>query len=320
MNKTEQSMALAAFAESRLANDPPLRAVRAFEAIARLGSVTQAARELDISPSAVSHQLKVLEGYLQMPLTERQGRRLILSQQGRDYYRSIRAAFNVLRQATEHLLEQVQTRQVTISLIPLFGMGWFIPRLPGYMRANPQTEINVVYANHRNYLSDASDMSIRFGNGQWAGYQSEKLISGQMVPVCSRAFLRLHGHIDTPEQLLQMPLLHDEERATWQQWFIQQGVKRPVRRSGPMFEDGLLTLAGVQAGLGCALMREPLIAPYLESGELVKIFDLPIDDGRDYYLCVRQDGEMSQDGKLLQSWLRRNSSLTLEEMPGGGSA
>ena len=305
MNKTEQLTAVSAYAESRLANDPPLRAVRAFEAIARLGSVTLAAQELDISPSAVSHQLKVLEAYLQMQLTERQGRRLILSQQGRDYYRSIRAAFNVLRQATEHLVEQAQTRQVTISLIPLFGMGWFIPRLPTFMRANPQTEINVVYANHRNYLSDASDMSIRFGNGQWAGYQSEKLISGQMVPVCSRAFLRIHGHIDTPDQLLQMPLLHDEERSTWPQWFMQQGVKRPVRRSGPMFEDGLLTLAGVQAGLGCALMREPLIAPYLESGELVKIFDLPIDDGRDYYLCVRTDSDMTEDGKLLQNWLRR---------------
>ncbi|NQF21545.1 LysR family transcriptional regulator, partial [Enterobacter hormaechei] len=255
MNKTEQSVDLPAYADSRLANDPPLRAVRAFEAIARLGSVTLAAQELNISPSAVSHQLKVLEGYLQMPLTERQGRRLVLSQHGREYYRSIRAAFNVLRQATEHLAEQAQTRQVTISLIPLFGMGWFIPRLPDFMRANPQTEINVVYANHRNYLSDASDMSIRFGNGQWAGYQSEKLISGQMVPVCSRAFLRIHGHIDTPEQLLQMPLLHDEERTSWPQWFQLQGVKRSLRRSGPLFEDGLLTLAGVQAGLGCALMR-----------------------------------------------------------------
>ncbi|STD20667.1 LysR family transcriptional regulator [Enterobacter asburiae] len=139
----------------------------------------------------------------------------------------------MLRQATEHLAEQAQTRQVTISLIPLFGMGWFIPRLPDFMRANPQTEINVVYANHRNYLSDASDMSIRFGNGQWAGYQSEKLISGQMVPVCSCAFLRIHGHIDTPEQLLQMPLLHDEERTSWPQWFQLQGVKRSLRRSGP---------------------------------------------------------------------------------------
>jgi DNA-binding transcriptional LysR family regulator len=70
-----------------------------------------------------------------------------------------------------------------------------------------------------------------------------------------------------------------------------------------------LTLAGVQAGLGCALMREPLIAPYLESGELVKIFDLPIDDGRDYYLCVRADSEMTEDGKLLQNWLRRAAGV-----------
>jgi hypothetical protein len=105
------------------------------------------------------------------------------------------------------------------------------------MRANPQTEINVVYANHRNYLSDASDMSIRFGNGQWAGYQSEKLISGQMVPVCSRAFLRIHGHIDTPEQLLQMPLLHDES-APLAAVVSAAGVKRACGAAAPCLKTG----------------------------------------------------------------------------------
>jgi len=308
MKKIEQSAALALRQTGPLANDPPLRAVRTFEAIARTGSITQAAQELDISPSAVSHQLRILEDFLQLPLTERHGRGLVLSVQGREYYRSIRTAFSVLRQATEHLVEQVQTRQVTISLIPLFGMGWFIPRLPAFMRANPQIEINVVYANHRNYLSDASDMSIRFGSGQWTGYQAEPLISGRMVPVASREFIRVHGHIDTPEQLLQMPLLHDEERTSWNQWFLQQNVRRPVRRSGPMFEDGLLTLAAVQAGLGCALMREPLITPYLESGELIKLWDLPLDDGRHYHLCIRSDSEMTQDGQLLYNWLRAESA------------
>lgn len=262
-----------------------------------------AAQELAISPSAISHQLKVLETYLQLPLTHRQGRRLILSQEGRDYYRSIRSAFTVLRQATGHLKEMNRSRQVTISLIPLFGMGWFIPRLPRFLQANSNTEINVIYANHRNYLSDASDMSIRFGSGQWTGYQAEKLISGKMVPVCSREFHKLHGYIDSPEQLAQTSLLHDEERTTWQQWFTQQNVKK-ARRDGPMFEDGLLTLAAVRAGMGCALMREPMIAPYLTSGELVKICDTPIDDGRDYYLCVRQDVEMSPEALQLQQWLR----------------
>ncbi len=300
MRKTEES------GESGLADDPPLRAVRAFEAIARLGSVSAAAEELNVSPSAVSHQLKVLESFLQLPLTHRQGRHLVLSSEGREYYRSIRAAFSVLRQATGQLFEQGRSRQVTISLIPLFGMGWFIPRLPHFIQAHAQMEINVVYANHRNYLSDASDMSIRFGTGQWVGYRSEKLISGRMIPVCSREFIRLHGYIETPTQLAQMPLLHDEERATWTQWFSEQQVKR-VRRDGAMFEDGLLTLAAVQAGLGCALMREPMILPYLQTGELVKIFDLPIDDGRDYYLCVRQDVEMTHEGKLLQQWLREEA-------------
>lgn len=306
MKKTEQSHDADRSETSTLADDPPLRAVRIFEAIARLGSINAAAQELAISASAISHQLKVLENYLQLPLTHRQGRRLVLSQEGRDYYRSIRSAFTVLRQATGHLLELNRTRQVTISLIPLFGMGWFIPRLPRFIHKHSHTEINVVYANHRNYLSDASDMSIRFGHGQWTGYQAEVLISGKMVPVCSREFLRIHGYIDTPEHLAQTTLIHDEERTTWQQWFSQHNVKL-ARRDGPMFEDGLLALAAVRAGIGCALMREPMIAPYLESGELVKLFDSAIDDGRDYYLCVRQDSEMSPEGQLLQQWLREEA-------------
>ena len=136
------------------------------------------------------------------------------ARRGREYYRSIRSAFNVLRRATEHVREQSASRQVTISLIPLFGMGWFIPRLRGFLRENPDIDINVVYANHRNYLSDAADLSIRFGVGQWTGYRSEKLMSGQMVPVCSRAFSKLHGLLDTPDQLATLPLLHDEERNT----------------------------------------------------------------------------------------------------------
>lgn len=311
MNKIERSLLNHRHADalSALPNDPPLRAVRAFEAIARLGSVTAAAAELSISPSAVSHQLKLLEAFLQIPLTERQGRNLSLREEGREYYRSIRAAFSVLRQATEHVREQSAARQVTISLIPLFGMSWFIPRLRGFLHKNPDIDINVLYANHRNYPSDAADISIRFGVGQWAGYHSEKLMSGKVIPVCSRDFIRLHGLIDQPEQLALMPLLHDEERSTWMQWFQQAGVKRPIRSTGPMFEDGLLTLAAVQSGLGCALMREPLIAPYLLSGELVKLFDMSIDDGRDYHLCVRQDSELSVEGENLKHWLKQEAEL-----------
>ena len=130
-----------------------------------------------------------------------------------------------------------------------------------------------------------------------------------MVPVCSKEFLQLHGHIDNPQRLAQMPLLHDEERDTWHQWFTLQGVKF-IRHDGPLFEDGLLTLAAVQAGMGCALMREPMISHLLEQGSLIKIFDFPIDDGRDYYLCTREDTELSSDAQLLQQWVREKALQT----------
>lgn len=302
MRKTEQSIDDDFASHTEFSDDPPLRAVRVFEAIARLGSLNAAAQELNISPSAVSHQLRVLENFLQLPLTDRQGRRLVLSSSGREYYRSIRSAFSVLRQATGHIMEQNPSRKVTISLIPLFGMSWFIPRLPKFSNIHSQIEINVVYANHRNYHSDASDLSIRFGTGQWAGYNAEKLISGKMVPVASKDFLRTHGYIDTPEILAQTKKVHDEERNAWQQWFNSLDITH-FRKEGPIFEDGLLTLAAVRAGLGCGLLREPMIAPFLASGELVKLFDHEIDDGRDYYLCTRQNMDLSEDSRLLQRWL-----------------
>jgi len=306
MRKTELSEQDDFSFEAQHAEDPPLRAVRVFEAIARLGSLSAAAQELAISPSAVSHQLRVLESFLRQPLTDRQGRRLILSPAGREYYRSIRSAFSVLRQATGHLMEKNQSRQVTISLIPLFGMSWFIPRLPLFSNIHSQIEINVMYANHRNYHSDASDLSIRFGSGQWAGYHAEKLISGKMVPVASKEFLRVHGYIDTPQILAQTKKVHDEERSAWQQWFSGLNIAH-FRKDGPIFEDGLLTLAAVRAGMGCALMREPMIAPFLASGELVKLFEHEIDDGRDYYLCTRQNMELNDDSKLLKEWLQQEA-------------
>lgn len=289
----------------QLANDPPLRAVRTFEAFARHGGVNAAARELDVSPSAVSHQLHLLESFLQQPLTLRQGRNLILTEEGREYYRAIRSAFAVLRSATEHVREKSATRQVTISLIPLFGINLFIPRLAEFLGDNPELDINVTYANHRSYPSDAADLSIRFGTGHWPGYQSEPLICGAVTPYCSRAFLQQHGPIDSPRALSELPLLHDEERGTWSQWFQAADVHHATALNGLLLEDGQLALTATLTGLGCSLLREPLVRPHVANGELVKLFDLEVDDGRQYYLCRRAGSELSKEGANLYDWIKR---------------
>jgi DNA-binding transcriptional LysR family regulator len=294
MNNTEQ-----------FANDPPLRAVRTFEAFARHGGVNAAARELDVSPSAISHQLRLLDDFLGQSLTSRQGRNLILTDDGREYYRAIRSAFAVLRSATEHVREQSATRQVTISLIPMLGINLFIPRLGEFLADNPAVDVNVTYANHRSYPSDAADISIRFGTGHWPGYQSEPLIPGDVTAWCSPSLLERVGPINSPEALTDLPLLHDEERGTWAQWFQRADVRHPGALQGLLFEDGQLAMTAALNGLGCALLREPLVAPLRDRGELVKLFDHALDDGRAYYLCRRADGELSKEGMSLYGWLKR---------------
>jgi len=289
----------------QLADDPPLRAVRAFEAFARHGSVTVAARELAITPSAISHQLQLLETFVQTPLTLRQGRNLVLTDEGRDYYRSISAAFSVLRSATGVVRNRTALRQVTISLIPSFGIGWFIPRLRDFLAANEDVDVNVLYAHHRNYLSDAADLSIRFGAGEWTGYSSTRLMSGEMVPACSAEFMKRHGPIESAAALADLPLLHDEDRNTWLNWLNRAGVRHVTRAVGPLFEDGQLTLSATQAGLGVALLRAPLIQRELAAGSLIQLSDETLDDGRDYYLCTRVNSDLPDGARRLADWLLR---------------
>jgi len=289
-------------------NDPPLRALRTFETFARLGAVASAATELGITVSAVSHQLHLLEVFLQTPLTERQGRKLVLTAAGGEYYRAIRSAFTLLRGATEQVLENTTTRQITLSVIPLFGLGWLIPRLSSFLAANPLVDLNILYAHHRNYLSDAADLSVRFGSNQWRDYRSSYLLPGAVVPICSAAFLEEHGPFNQPADLLSVPLLHDEDRGTWGLWFGQAGILQTERLGGLLFEDGLLTMAAVRAGLGCALLRESVVWNDLQSGALVKLFDQSYDDGRHYYLCSRLDSFLSPDSLRLCEWLEREAT------------
>ncbi|MBX9592307.1 MAG: LysR family transcriptional regulator [Hyphomonadaceae bacterium] len=284
--------------------DPPLRAVRAFEATARLGTMAAAAEELAVSPSAISHQLSLLENFLQLVLLRRSGRGIQLTEDGKRYYRSVRSAFAVLRDATAEMRERTAPVEIKISAIPLFAMGWLIPRLPDFIRMNPGIHLNVSYANHQNYSSDPADLSVRFGGGTFQGYEAKKIASGNSVPVCSAAFLRSRGPFDSVASILEEPLIHDQDRSSWRLWFEACGIQTSVTRPGDViFEDGLLTTAATLAGLGIALLRRALIEAEIESGALVQLFEPELDDGRHYYLCSRADIELSEPELHLSNWL-----------------
>ena len=156
---------------------------------------------------------------------------------------------------------------------------------------------------YNNAHDDASSWTV---SRLWAYRARGQLASsGDVTAWCSPAFLTRVGSIESPQALVDLPLLHDEERGTWAQWLQSAGVRHPGALQGLLFEDGQLALTAALNGLGCTLLREPLVAPLRDRGELVKLFDYALNDGRAYYLCRRADGELSREGLNLYSWLKR---------------
>ncbi|KPF95350.1 LysR family transcriptional regulator [Rhodopseudomonas sp. AAP120] len=284
-------------------DEPPLTSVRAFEAVARLGGATAAARELGVSPSAISHQLALLDDFMRQPLTRRQGRGLILTDAGREYFRSVRTAFAVLRGATDQLREGSRSTQVRLGVIPLFARAWLFRNMQEFLDQNPSIDLNVSYTHHRNYVSDSADLSVRFGDGNWKGYEAHRILSGAMAAFCSPAYLALHPDVATDPKLLQnYALIHDQDRAGWQQWWDMHSVEGEPP-NGLLVEDGNLALQAALEGLGIALLRPSLVDVFAREGRLLRLFDPVLEDGRDYYLCHLVEQPLSEAEGRLVRWI-----------------
>ena len=287
----------------------PIGALRCFEAFARLGDMVQAARELGVTPSAVSHQLRGLEELLGTRLTERHGRRLALTQEGRRYFEAVSPAFIMLQRATQQIRGNRLPQRVTISALPLVANGWLLPRLGRFIALHPDIDIQIQYARYRNYSSDAADLSLRFGRGDWPGYASERLFSGEAFPIASPDFATRHGPFRGAAEIGQAPLIHDGSTEQWASWLDGAGAPPSAPLRGIVCEDGLLTRTAMLAGLGIALTRPVLIEEELRAGLLVQLSGQGVADGQDYYLCVRADQEPSAAVRQLAAWLREDASL-----------
>ena len=282
----------------------PFIALRSFESFARLGDVSAAAAELGITPSAVSHQLSALQSFLDIPLTERQGRRLALTADGRRYFEAVSPAFSLLLTSTTQLRQNKLHRRITVSALPLLATGWLMPRLAGFLTRHPGVDIQVQYARYRNYSSDAADLSLRFGDGNWRGYNSERLMSGTAYPVCSQALLKHHGPFRRPADFLAAPLVHDGSTEQWARWFATAGIATATPLTGMVCEDGMLTRAAMLNGVGIALTRPLLLEQEIAAGNLLVLSDHGIGSGEDYYLCTRDDHETPRALRHLVTWLR----------------
>jgi len=256
---------------------PPLNALRAFEAVARLGSMKDAAEELAVTPGAVSQQIALLEARIGTSLFRRLTRSLELTEAGRTYFSPIRTAFRQMEEATRRVTAISEGRVLTLSAPPAFATTWLVPRLGDFQRSHPGIDLRVVTSRVlADFEADGVDAAIRHGLGRYKGLRTDRIAAVRLIPVCSKALLHGRSRPTRAEDLASLPLLHDGHRRDWPLWFQAQGV-HPVPKealSGPSLDDQILLIQAAISGQGVALVTEVLARPELAQRKLVKAIDL----------------------------------------------
>ena len=283
---------------------PPLNSLHAFEVIARVGSLTSAAQELHVTPSAVSHQLKRLEEQLGMKLIERTPQHVALTPAGQDYHREVTAAFEQLTAATGRLLRARDQQVVTVTAPPVFSVKWLVRRLADFHRRHPDIDVRIstsyrtVDLRHGDY-----DLGIRWGVGDWPGLTVERLMGDTVQPVCSPK-LMASGKKPGLKALLHHPLIHMSfVRGDWQRWAQLQGLDLPSGARGPRFDEATAAIQAAVDGLGVALGPRALVHDEILSGQLVTPCGEPVKLSDAYYLAYADRASRNPAAMAFRQWL-----------------
>jgi LysR family transcriptional regulator, glycine cleavage system transcriptional activator len=283
--------------ETRL---PPLAALRAFEAAARLESFSRAAGELHVTHGAVSHQVRALEEFLGAALFARNGRRVVLTADGRLFADRVRAALREIGEAAESFRKPGRANRLTVSLLPSFAARWLMPRIGRFMAAHPEITMNVhTSITLVDFERDEVDLAIRFGNGDWPKLEIEKFMDDEYFPVASPRFNR--GRLPAqPAELARLPLI-SSDGDPWAPWFKAAGLKL-AEPAGPIFHDLSLAVQAAIDARGIALVRRSIAEGDLAAGTLMRLFDVAIPASGSYYL-VRPRGTAPQKVLAFRAWM-----------------
>ena len=284
-------------------NLPPLNALRAFEASARLNSMRRAAHELNVTPSAVSQQVQNLEQWIGFPLLERRARQVQANVEGRAYLAAVSAAFDQIAAATEELSSGRVPRSICITCTPGFAVQWLVPRLQQFQDRHPDIDVRIDASTRMLDLKvEQVDLAVRHGNGRYPGLVSEKLLDDDLVPVASPRLLAGNGRVRKPADLLHHRLLHIETRDDWRLWFAAQNVDFDWRL-GPLFVDTAIGVQAAVAGKGIILARRSLIGDELSSERLVAPLPQGLSKGMAYHLVYLPENMAQPAVRAFRAWL-----------------
>jgi LysR family glycine cleavage system transcriptional activator len=283
---------------------PPVHALSAFECAARLGSFATAADAMCITPSALSHRIRLLEEFVGERLFIRDGRSVTLSQFGRRYLDVVRLA---LRTLSDFPLPSKDTRaqvRVKITVPPTFARYLLMPRLASFTESHPEICVEVFLSVPLYDLSlSESDLEVRFGAGKYPDMVTEKLLEEPAFPVASPAYLEKIGGLSRPEDLRKATLLRSALEL-WQPWFEAAGLDWAEPDKALRVDDLGLLLEAIKHGHGVGLTRKHFAEQMLASGEVVRLFDVCLaSPPHAYYVVYEPPAHPRPEVQLFIDWL-----------------
>jgi LysR family glycine cleavage system transcriptional activator len=287
---------------------PPLNALRCFEAAARQDNFTLAADELCLTPSAVSHQIRLLENYLGMPLFNRTGRRMVLTESGRIYFGLIKRSLDDIVVARALVERRSQSQTLCIGTPPDFATSWLMPRLSAFVRRYNNIRIELVTSPNENGLIERKlDLEIRYGHGKWPTLKAVHLMDDHLVPVCSPSLLANGAPLIEPKDILNYTLIYTGNRpVNWRDWAAQFGVESIKEANSIHVDRCALARHAAIAGVGIALESMLSATAAVAAGDLIVPLPEFTYDEEAYYLVYPKSGIEPPQVAAFRMWLQEN--------------
>ncbi len=286
---------------------PPLRALTAFEAAARLGSFRAAANEMGITRSAVSHQVKLLEDRLGLPLFRRDARHAELTTAGQAYYPTIRDAFDQIEAHTRAVRPAVVNNELTIQVYVTVALKWLIPRLHDFERRFPDMKVRLSTSYFDWDFDERNvDVGLVFARNKSPGHYYAPLFKSMLVPVCAPALLKGDKGLKTPEDLRHHKLIDVyTAEEDWQMWLDAAGVKGVKSTNRLSVDSYILAQEAAIEGRGVAMTIGPFATEEIKLGRLVQPFPLRVPHRHQWYFACTMENRNKPKIKRFEDWLMK---------------
>jgi LysR family transcriptional regulator of beta-lactamase len=292
----------------------PLNALRAFEASARHLSFTRAGIELSVTQAAVSQQVRTLEQRMGVQLFRRLPRGLRITAEGEALLPVVSDAFDRLATTLDRVGSGKVRELLVVGAVGTFAVGWLLPRLESFRRANPFVELRLSTNNNRvDLAAEGLDFSIRFGNGAWHGLDATELFEAPLTPLCTPA---LAAALGSPRDLGELTLLRSYRADEWSRWFAAAGVEAPPNLAGAIvFDSSLAMMEAAEQGVGVALAPALMFSRQLRNGSIRRPFRASISLGS-YWLTRLKSRQPTAAMLAFADWIVAQEPEFRREPPG----